>query len=116
MHWIQIGPLILFFGGLSWASGEGLLPRSMWGLFSMLSLISFLAYYADKRAAQHGRSRVPEQTLHLLALAGGWPGALLAQQILHHKTKKQPFRFIFWMTVALNSAALGFYLFGFAAP
>jgi uncharacterized membrane protein YsdA (DUF1294 family) len=43
-----------------------------------------------------------ESTLHLLALAGGWPGALVAQQKLRHKSKKESFRFVFWVTVLLN--------------
>jgi uncharacterized membrane protein YsdA (DUF1294 family) len=38
----------------------------------------------------------------LLSLAGGWPGALVAQQKLHHKSKKQSFRLVFWLTVLLN--------------
>jgi len=33
---------------------------------------------------------------------GGWPGALVAQQKLRHKTKKQPFRTVFWATVVMN--------------
>lgn len=43
---------------------------------------------------------------HLLALIGGWPGALLAQRLYHHKTKKPSFRFVFWLTVLGNCAAL----------
>jgi uncharacterized membrane protein YsdA (DUF1294 family) len=43
--------------------------------------------------------------LHLLALAGGWPGALVAQNRLRHKSRKKPFRTIFWATVAINGAA-----------
>jgi uncharacterized membrane protein YsdA (DUF1294 family) len=37
-----------------------------------------------------------------LALAGGWPGALLAQQVLRHKSTKREFRQVFWATVLLN--------------
>jgi uncharacterized membrane protein YsdA (DUF1294 family) len=40
----------------------------------------------------------------MLGLFGGWPGAVLAQQWLRHKTVKQPFRQMFWLTVALNIA------------
>lgn len=56
-----------------------------------------------------GSWRVPENTLHLLALLGGWPGALYAQQTLRHKTQKTSFRIVFWMTVLANSGGL-FYL------
>ncbi|MEJ1377111.1 MAG: DUF1294 domain-containing protein, partial [Candidatus Sedimenticola sp. (ex Thyasira tokunagai)] len=37
---------------------------------------------------------------------GGWPGALIAQQKLRHKSKKQPFRVVYWFTVAANCGAL----------
>jgi uncharacterized membrane protein YsdA (DUF1294 family)/cold shock CspA family protein len=70
-----------------------------------LSLAAFMAYAFDKSSAIAGRWRTPEQTLHLFALAGGWPGALLAQQVLRHKTSKPGFVGVFWMTVALNVAA-----------
>jgi hypothetical protein len=46
-------------------------------------------------------------TLHLLALLGGCPGAALAQQVLRHKSSKQDFRVIFWFTVVINLAVLG---------
>ena len=61
----------------------------------------------DKISAESGRWRTPETTLHLFALIGGWPGALLAQRKYRHKTRKVSFRRVFWMTVALNCAALG---------
>lgn len=67
-----------------------------------LSVAAFLAYAFDKAAAVSGRWRTPEQTLHLFSLAGGWPGALLAQQLLRHKTSKQGFIAIFWFCTILN--------------
>lgn len=68
------------------------------------SVITFLMYAIDKSAARRGAWRTPERTLHLLALAGGWPGELLAQQLLRHKTSKAGFRVVFWTTVILNIA------------
>ena len=41
-----------------------------------------------------------------MALAGGWPGALLAQQWLRHKSAKREFRAVFWATLVLNVAGL----------
>ena len=73
------------------------------------SAVTFFAYAKDKSAAQRGAWRTPEDTLHLLAFAGGWPGALLAQQFLRHKSTKPEFRTAFWATVILNVA--GFVLF-----
>ena len=71
-----------------------------------LSLVTFLAYALDKSAAEAGRWRTQESTLHLFGLVGGWPGALLAQQLLRHKSGKREFQTVFWMTVMLNCAAL----------
>lgn len=71
-----------------------------------LSVLTFAVYALDKRAAQQRAWRTAESTLHLLALAGGWPGALLAQQFLRHKSGKASFRQVFWATVLLNLAAL----------
>jgi uncharacterized membrane protein YsdA (DUF1294 family) len=62
-------------------------------------------YALDKSAAKNGAWRTQESTLHLLSLAGGWPGALIAQQKLRHKSKKQTFRAVFWVTVLLNCGA-----------
>jgi uncharacterized membrane protein YsdA (DUF1294 family) len=48
-----------------------------------------------------------EQTLHVFALLGGWPGALVAQRWLRHKSKKASFQVAFWVTVVVNCVALG---------
>lgn len=71
-----------------------------------LSAATFIAYAADKSAAARGAWRTPESTLHALGAAGGWPGALVAQQFLRHKTTKQSFREVFWTTVLLNVLGL----------
>jgi uncharacterized membrane protein YsdA (DUF1294 family) len=70
------------------------------------SLITFFVYVKDKLAAQQNTWRTPESTLHFLALAGGWPGALLAQQYIRHKSTKLEFRIVFWGTVILNVLGL----------
>ncbi len=74
--------------------------------FVGISVATYLAYWWDKSAARNGRWRTPESTLHILALAGGWPGALIAQQVLRHKTQKRAFRLVFWLTVLVNMAVL----------
>jgi len=79
--------------------------------YLLVSLVSFVMYAFDKSASRSGRWRVPENSLHTLTLFGGWPGAMLGQGILRHKTVKQPFRFIFWLTVAINCAATFWFLF-----
>lgn len=86
------------------------LPFLVFWLYVGLSLLTYGAYWWDKAAASKAAQRTPESTLHLLSLIGGWPGALMAQQRLRHKSVKQPFRAVFWLTVALNIAALGYLL------
>lgn len=81
-------------------------PLWMAGLYMVASVVTFIAYAADKSAAAKGAWRTRESTLHFLSLAGGWPGALLAQQFLRHKSTKQTFRQVFWATVVLNVLAL----------
>lgn len=80
-------------------------PMLVAGIYAGMSLVTFVAYALDKSAATRGSWRTPEGTLHVLSLAGGWPGALLAQQFLRHKTTKAEFRSVFWGTVAVNVIA-----------
>ena len=73
---------------------------------AILSIAAFSMYASDKAAAVKGEWRTPELTLHVVALVGGWPGALVARQYLRHKTRKEPFSTIFWLTVAVNCGSL----------
>lgn len=81
-------------------------------LFAYLtgSCVTYLAYTFDKAAALQGKWRTSERALHFLSLVGGWPGAMLAQATLRHKTQKQSFRLEYWATVVLNCAALAWLL------
>ncbi|BFM19172.1 cold shock and DUF1294 domain-containing protein [Gilvimarinus japonicus] len=90
--------------------GLGFMPKLILWLYLGTSLLTYIMYAWDKSAARHDRRRTPEATLHWFALLGGWPGALFAQQHLRHKSKKQPFRVFFWLTVALNICALCYLL------
>ena len=100
--WIAASFLLLLTGLVLF----GRLPFAVLALYSIASLIAFLAYARDKAAAQQHRRRTPESTLHLLALCGGWPGALIAQHVFRHKTRKRSFILSFWGTVAINCGAL----------
>lgn len=87
----------------------GLSFGSTWraaGWYLLASLVTFAWYAWDKAAAQQGHWRTPEKHLWLLGLLGGWPGALLAQRWLHHKSSKQEFLQVFWLTVVLNLVGL----------
>ncbi|MFC3052720.1 DUF1294 domain-containing protein [Kordiimonas pumila] len=75
-------------------------------LFSVSSALSIALYGHDKKAAVTKNRRISEDTFHILALLGGWPGALYAQKAFCHKTKKVSFRAVFWVTVWLNVAGV----------
>ena len=79
-------------------------------LYIAASVAAFVAYGVDKSAAQSGRWRTPERTLHVLSLIGGWPGALIAQRVFRHKSRKQPFRAAFYFSAVLNCMALLLYV------
>ena len=74
--------------------------------YTLLSSITFIVYGCDKLAARRGGERISERTLHLLALCGGWPGALAGQWLFCHKSRKASFQACFWLTVLLNGALL----------
>ena len=102
-------PHVFVFGFLLIVAGAVLvsaIPVPILLIYLIVSSVTFAAYALDKMAAEKGSWRTSESTLHLLALVGGWPGALIAQNHLRHKTRKQPFRAVFWVTVLLNCAVL----------
>ncbi|MBI5707151.1 MAG: cold shock and DUF1294 domain-containing protein [Armatimonadetes bacterium] len=95
-------PTGAYFGLTFLGSFVGSLPIAVPLVTLMLSFMTYLVYGLDKRKAEDAAWRVPESTLHLLALLGGWPGAFAAQRLLRHKSRKTGFLAMFWFTVALN--------------
>jgi uncharacterized membrane protein YsdA (DUF1294 family) len=88
------------YGSLSmWLRGISLVPLAGYGIVSVLA---FFLYWADKRKARADAWRTPENILHAVELAGGWPGALIAQQVFRHKTRKVSFQILFWVIVLLH--------------
>lgn len=69
-----------------------------------ISLLTYALYGADKDSAADRRStwRASETLMHAFELAGGWPGAFLAQRRLRHKSAKISYQVIFWLIVALH--------------
>jgi hypothetical protein len=49
------------------------------------SVATYRLYVFDKLQAVRGRWRLPETSLRLAELGGGWPGAFLAQRRVRHK-------------------------------
>lgn len=80
-------------------------PASWLIVYGVASVACFAGYGLDKRAAHRKEWRVSETILILLGLVGGWPGAIIAQEVFRHKTQKVAFRTLFWMSVAINMAA-----------
>ncbi|MFC3627310.1 DUF1294 domain-containing protein [Vogesella amnigena] len=99
-------PLLLFAVLLAAGILLGRLPAGIAVLYLLLSLFTYLLYAHDKRAARRRRWRTRESTLHLLAMLGGWPGAMLAQYRLRHKSSKISFQFWYRGTVAANLGLL----------
>lgn len=78
------------------------IPPVFAAIYLIASTISVILYAKDKYSATKGQRRVPESTLHIVALVGGWPGAMLAQEWLRHKTIKRSFRNYFWLSAGVN--------------
>ncbi|MBD3941889.1 DUF1294 domain-containing protein [Microbacterium sp. NEAU-LLC] len=96
--------LLVFIAAFAVACLAADLPLWIPVLYLVMSVVGFAAYGVDKSAARAGRRRVSEQTLLTVGVLGGWPGALIAQQVFRHKTRKRSFRRMFWLTVLINVA------------
>ena len=103
---------VAWIGMLAWAVWAQRLPLWAVGAALGLNLFTYLVYASDKSAAQRGMWRTTESHLHLLALAGGWPAAWLAQQMLRHKSQKTEFRAVYALTVVAHCGALAAWLLG----
>jgi len=58
-----------------------------------INALAFLVYGIDKWRAVHGRWRISETTLLMLAVIGGSIGALLGMKVWHHKTMHKKFKY-----------------------
>ena len=110
------------FGSIVWLIGSTLLliqalrdKTQLSGMFAIYLLLTvacsgivFVLYGIDKRRAVKAKPRISERTLHLFALAGGWPGAYLGSRLFRHKTLKVSFRIVFWLTVTVHLIVIGY--------
>jgi uncharacterized membrane protein YsdA (DUF1294 family) len=74
-------------------------------IYAVMSVVTFLCYWADKRRARAGAWRISEAMLHGCEVLGGWPGALLARHVLRHKSQKPQYRIVLWMIIGVHIAA-----------
>ena len=98
---IALGLMTLLVSGVA----TGRVPLVVLAAYSVMSIISYMAYCWDKAAAERNAQRTPEANLHLADLLCGWPGGLIAQGQFRHKTIKSSFQSVFWLTVLVNVAA-----------
>ncbi|ECT6115800.1 DUF1294 domain-containing protein [Salmonella enterica subsp. enterica serovar Berta] len=75
-------------------------PVAMW--FLLANVLTLAIYGIDKTAARKTWHRVPESTLLVFGVVGGWPGAIVGQQLFRHKTQKQPFKTYFIVSVIVS--------------
>ena len=90
--------LLLAFMALCWYFKVNLIVA----YFISISVITIFFYGYDKNRARKNKGRVPEILLHLLALVGGSPGALLGQKVFGHKTMKWKFSVVFIFIVVVQ--------------
>lgn len=67
-------------------------------LLLVMSILTFIIYGLDKRAAKQKEWRTPERRLLLFGIAGGALGGLIGMMFFHHKTRK----FYFWLVNLLG--------------
>ncbi|QJI40327.1 DUF1294 domain-containing protein [Pseudomonas sp. ADAK2] len=91
--------LPLYGSLMLWLRAVSVIPLAAYGV---VSVVAFFLYWSDKRKARADTWRTPENVLHAVELAGGWPGALLAQQVFRHKTRKVSFQLVFWLIVLMH--------------
>jgi uncharacterized membrane protein YsdA (DUF1294 family) len=71
-------------------------------IYLVMSVVAFALYGHDKKQARTQGQRTPEKLLHAAELLGGWPGALVAQQVFRHKTRKVSYQSVFWLVVVVH--------------
>lgn len=104
LKWLLFAALCLMPGiGATQMAWRG----ESWGaalMYPLMSGVCALMYWRDKQQARAQAQRISERTLHVIELLGGWPGALVAQQLVRHKTRKLSFQAVFWGIVLLHQA------------
>jgi uncharacterized membrane protein YsdA (DUF1294 family) len=69
-----------------------------------MSVITFALYANDQARAKQNQWRIPENSLHLVELMGGWLGGYIAQRVIRHKNKKISYQLVFWAIIVIHLA------------
>lgn len=72
--------------------------------YLIASAITFLVYGFDKWAAKNDKRRVPERSLHIFSIGGGFAGALMGRKYFRHKTRKPEFLIIPIVALIIHGA------------
>jgi uncharacterized membrane protein YsdA (DUF1294 family) len=75
-------------------------------LLLALNVVTFVVYGLDKWKATHGKWRISEATLLILAAVGGSIGAWCGMKVWHHKTLHKKFRYGIPAIIVLQIAAI----------
>ncbi|PIJ44215.1 DUF1294 domain-containing protein [Tatumella sp. OPLPL6] len=81
----------------------------VWLSLVLVNVMTFAMFALDKGLAIKGERRIPERWLLIYSLFFGWLGGLIAQQLFRHKTRKQPFKSLFYLTILLDCIAVILY-------
>ena len=88
--------------------------KNIWILYSIytiiISTISFLLMYIDKKKAKSYKRRIKESTFVIIAILGGAIGIILSMLILKHKTSKKKFYYLMPFIYLLNRSVSFFIL------
>ncbi len=103
--------VILAAVGITAGVAFGLRVPMHWAWLTSVTAVTFAAYGFDKAAARLDRGRIPELTLHVLALVGGSLGAALGMVVFRHKTVKGRFRLVFLAILLAQVALIGGWLY-----
>ncbi|MBL1241514.1 MAG: DUF1294 domain-containing protein [OCS116 cluster bacterium] len=81
-------------------------------IYLFMSLVCFVLFFIDKKRSEANGWRIGEYYLHLVELLGGWPGALLGQKFIRHKTKKTSYKIILWLIILVHIILWGYFIYG----
>lgn len=74
-------------------------------LLAVGQMAAFGLFWFDKTQARERGPRVRETTLLMVSLLGGI-GAWLGQHLVHHKTRKEPFRTLLGVVILIHLAGV----------
>lgn len=99
LHWLLPLLPLPFWGNVSFP----------WRVFIESNAAAFLLFGFDKISSQLRRQRIPEYVLYLATFLGGSIGALLAMNVLRHKTRKTSFQLAVAVLILLQIVIIMYY-------